>query len=340
MLLAGKSRRDAVINLFCLIILALLIFSLARSFRQRKNPEVLSSAEVGVVIDRALQAYRRRLVPLLALAALLTPLGVASPLLAPLALQLIWPMRDSFFSSEPPTAWLLAGRAAAILSALGLGRSLLMYGAACALAEPAQDQSLRTIAAAVLRDWRRALLLAIPLSAPSMFTTLVVVLVTLALLRPSVGTSANFSLIALMIVGLPLMIILGLTTDVRWALAPAAMRYESLKPIAAIRRSAQIVRAQRSGMSNVTLGLWLIGWLMVSVPVAGGLLAWRLIPPPVPDLSGQSAILIWMLGSVFVAPLLALGPVELYLCVRDRALSPALTELLYVTTNDQVPSKI
>jgi hypothetical protein len=329
-----------MIYLFCLLIPVLLIVSLARSFRQRKNPELLSSAEIGMLIDRALRAYRSRFVPLLALAALLAPLGVASPLLAPLALQLTWPMRDTFFSGEPPTIWVLAGRAAVALTALGLGRSLLMYGAACALAEAAERLSLKTICSALLRDWKRALILAIPLSAPSLLVTLVVLLVTVALAGPSASISTGFFLLALMIVGMPLMIIIGLAADVRWALAPAAMRFESLRPVAAIRRSAEIVRAQRSGVFNLTLGLWLIGWLMVSVPVAGALLIWRLAAAPASPLIGQLAAPLWMIGSVFVAPLMAFAPLEAYLYMRDRALSPGLARLLYTTADDHIPAEI
>jgi hypothetical protein len=305
------------ISLFLLILL-LLIASLVRSFRQRNNPDLLSPAEIGAVSDRALRAYRQRFVPLLTLAAILAPLGVGSPLLAPLALQLIWPISDIFFFYAPPTPWLLLARIGVVLTALGLGRSLLMLGAAYALTEEAEAQSLKTISAALRHDWKRALILAIPLSAPSLLMTLVVASATVGLMQWGLSFGDTSSLIVLMIVGLPLLLITALATNTRWALAPAVMRYESLGPLAAIRRSAQIVDAQRSGVSNLSLELWLIGWLVVSVPGAGGLLLLQLATPLAPELIGRLAVLLWMLGSVFVAPLLALGQVEFYLSARDR----------------------
>jgi hypothetical protein len=104
---------------------------------------------------------------------------------------------------------------------------------------------------------------------------------------------------------------------VRWSLAPAVMRYEALGLRAALRRSAQIVRAQRSGMSNVSLALTLIGWLIVSVPVIAVALLAELALPAF-AITGRVAALIWAVGSVFVAPLLALGAAEFYVYVRDR----------------------
>jgi hypothetical protein len=78
------------------------------------------------------------------------------------------------------------------------------------------------------------------------------------------------------------------------------------------------VRTQRSDPSNVIVTLWLIGWLIVSVPITIMLMLLQLVALPTSTMTGQIVVLVWILGSIFVAPLLALGMAQFYLYVHDR----------------------
>ena len=66
-----------------------------RVFWRASDADWLVARDIATAVDHAVHGYRQLLVPLLALAAVLTPLGVASPLLAP-ALPQIWSPRDIF----------------------------------------------------------------------------------------------------------------------------------------------------------------------------------------------------------------------------------------------------
>jgi hypothetical protein len=307
-----------MLNIFCLIVLLLLFALSVRVFWSANDANWLVARDIATAADRAVHDYRQRLVPLLALAAVLTLFGVASPLLAPLALQQIWPLRETFLEQMPLTVWLLIARLAWAGTALGLGHSLLAYAAACALADDYAGRSLKALGAALLRDWKGTLLLAIPLSVPSLLVTLAISMYSIAFVEQAANFSARSSLFPLAVFGVPLLLITALIIALRWSLAPTVMFYEALGPIAALRRSAKIVQAQRSGMFNLWLIGGLIGWLMVSVPASTILTLLRWVVLPTPELIGRFAVLIWALGSIFVAPLLALGPVELYLSLHAR----------------------
>jgi hypothetical protein len=303
-----------IFSIFFLTVVGLLLAVIVRAFWRARDPKRLAQREIGVVVDRALRAYRRQFVPLLALAALLAPLGVASPLVAPLALQLIWPMQQVFAADMPLTPWIIVARMGWCFSALSLGRSLLMYGAACAIVESSGDQSPRAIWAALRRDWRRALQIVSLMSLPSLLITLVVAIVSETLVDIS-GQAVGLAVLSI-VLGVPVFLMVAIIILVRWSLAPAIMRCEALGPLAAIKRSGRLVRSQGSGSSNATMALLTIGWLIVSTPAAGALLLLRLAVALTPEMTTGFVILVWMIGSIFVAPLLALGATEFYLYVR------------------------
>ena len=162
--------------------------------------------------------------------------------------------------------WLLIARFALISSALGLGHSLLAYAAVIALADDNAGRSLKTLGTALLRDWKRALLLAIPLTVPSLLVTLSNAMFNIAFI-PQASNFARAHLLSLTIFGIPLLLITAFITALRWSLAPIVM-FRVAWAIAALRRSAKIVQAQRSGMFYLLLTCGLIGWLIVSVPAA------------------------------------------------------------------------
>jgi hypothetical protein len=301
-------------SIFVLTVVGLLLAVIVRAFWRARDPNQLTQRDIGVVVDRALRAYRRRFVPLLALAALLAPLGVASPLVAPLALQLIWPMQQVFAADISLTPWLVVARMGWCISALSLGRSLLMYSAACAVVESSGDQSPRSLWAALRQDWRRALQVVSLMSLPSLLITLVVAIVSETLVDIS-GRSVGLAVLSI-VLGVPALLGMAIIILVRWSLVPAIMRCEALGPLAAIKRSGRLVRSQGSGGSNTTMALFAIGWLIVSTPAAGALLLLRLAVALTPETTTGLVILVWTIGSVFVAPLLALGATEFYLYVR------------------------
>ncbi|HEY3231710.1 MAG TPA: hypothetical protein VGJ87_20950, partial [Roseiflexaceae bacterium] len=60
---------------FAVVLVALILLLV---FRRRKQSNRLRLSEIGTIIDRALRAYRRNLVPLLALSAICAPLGAVA----------------------------------------------------------------------------------------------------------------------------------------------------------------------------------------------------------------------------------------------------------------------
>jgi hypothetical protein len=135
---------------------------------------------------------------------------------------------------------------------------------------------------------------------------------------------------ALMIVPSLLLSFLGIIGGAMWllwAIAPVVMFYEGLNPWKAMGRSFSIVRKQWSALLNTLVPLWVIGWLLIGVPTYGSVLLAHSVLALGDGISSQIALLIWLLGSVFVAPLVAMGMLHYYRYVREHA--AATTELTY-----------
>ncbi|HEU4327920.1 MAG TPA: hypothetical protein VFS21_32590 [Roseiflexaceae bacterium] len=274
--------------LFLLGPLALVaLLAAVQMFRLRRNPLLLRLGELGTVMDRALRAYREDLTTLLLLGVLFAPLGVLpsdGQVISSFLLGLL--LAPSFGTGRPTDLlWLLP-----LVSTAGIGKVLF----ACCVARVAQ---LRAAGApvsvrAALRHgrWRAAIGLAALLAIPSLVISFFGVFGALA--------------------GLLL------------ALAPPLLLYEGIGPFQAVRRSLDLVWRNYSALLNTLVPLLVIGWLMVSVPLALVTLVLQLLGGLDADRQTLLVAAVYLAGSAFIAPLLAQGKVQLYLYVRGRYTAP------------------
>jgi hypothetical protein len=174
-----------------------------------------------------------------------------------------------------------------VMGTLGLGKTLLACGAAQALygESSGQPSSLRRIL--LQQRWGATLGLMGRMIIPS-------------LIRAFFGY-------------------LGVLLTLSWWVAPAALIFEGLGSRDAIKHGRALVKPVRGQMVDVLVALWLIGWLIAGAPLLGGFWLLNLLIQMPPQISNGAMMIGWIAGSVFVAPLMALGSIHFYLYVRDRA---------------------
>ncbi len=266
-----------MISVFGPIFIILLIVVIMRLFRRKKGQPRLGLRDTTTIIDRSIAAYRRHLVPVLILSALCFLLGSSSgynfTLLGTLTFWLAAPEAQSSLPSLVTSAW-------ALLNFFGIGSTLLAVGVAAGMHTAGQGAPVAFVDF-LPRQRSRALL------------GLVLLMVIVSILSVILG-------------------IIGLLIALFWSLAPVIMCFEGLNPWRAVRRSYALVRANYSGLLNTLVPLWLIGWLIVGLPIFGSI--WL---PTALGLIGteQSALLVTlglMLGQIAVTPLTAFGAVCFY----------------------------
>jgi len=273
------------------IIVSGVIFFFVRVARSRKDNEprqMLDMSEVGAIIDRSIWSYRQHLVPFLILSLLCLPLGISSTQnIITLLLTISAP--GFFFHGSSITdviATLLI--MLRIISVFAIGKTLLSCGVA------------------------RALHIA------STTTGKPVRLVDALPYRPAASVAAMVGLIA----GLSLLVafldILGLLVALLWALAPAVMYSESIGAFRALQQGVELTMKYFSGLLRTLLLLWFIGWLVVGTPIFVSVWLLQFAFPLSSDVMSSLIFLGWIIGQVFVAPLVAIGSVHFYLFVRDR----------------------
>jgi hypothetical protein len=241
-------------------------------------------ADTGLLMDRSLRTFQQQFVPLVALSGLLMPLGLSS------GGFWFWIGRYLGFSgsiTSNDTSWLTSSiTILGWVGIFGLGKTLL----ACAVAQTMQlrDTGQLVSVGQVLRRmrWRSALTLAALLAIPY----------------------AMMSLFG----------ILGTLYALNWAAAPFIMVYEDTSPYGAFKRSYKVVRPYYSGLLNTLVPLWLIGWIITGTPL---LLALMLLPTVLaipPEITTILNTLTSTIGTVIVAPLMAVGTYQFYKYVRER----------------------
>lgn len=255
----------------------------ARLARRRTGERPLALAELGTIMDGALHAFRADMLPLLAASIVMLPLSLS----AGVQLWFVGRVLD-LESARSESIWrglLVLG----MLGAFGLGQTLLACGVARAhqLRRAGQPVTLRAM---LIHDrWRAMLALAAVLALPSAFANM--------------------------------LSLFGALYALHWALAPAALMLEDLGPVAAIKRSVRLVRRHYSGLLNVLVLLWCIGCLLIATPLAlGHMFMTKLAVSPLWSNEGL-LFLLFVGGSVLVAPLTASG------CVRFLLYLPAAQPL-------------
>jgi hypothetical protein len=111
--------------------------------------------------------------------------------------------------------------------------------------------------------------------------------------------------------------LLGLLATLSWRVAPAALIFEQLGAREAVKHGRALVKPVRGQLADVLAPLWLIGWLIVGVPMVGALWLIELFTSLSPGAFEALMLLGWIVGSIFVAPLVALGASQFYLFVRE-----------------------
>jgi hypothetical protein len=284
-----------------LLIVGGLITLIVILFLRRRNPTRLTWSEVGTIVDRSLRAYRRHFVSLLALSACCAPLGGVTYTSASSFLTAFTNASRALANDDD---WLqVAVRVISIfvlvMGSLGLGKTLL----ACGVAQALHDESLglpvslgRMLGQ---QRWRATIELMLRMIVPSLI-------------------NAFFSVI-------------GLLLTLSWRVAPAAMIFEQLGARDAVKHGRALVKPARGQLADVLVPLWLIGSLIVGVPMLGGLWLAEIFITLSPNALEALTLLGSIASSAFVAPLLALGAAQFYLFMRDRSTQSmeATIEALY-----------
>jgi hypothetical protein len=269
---------------------ALVGLALVIMFRRKKRVDRLRWSEIGTIIDRAVRAYRRYLLPLLALSAICAPLGAIT-----------YTSVFSFFIDNSARSGLIGTGSLwvealkriilgviLVMGSLGLGKTLLACGVAQAIYDEASGQPVSLWR--VLSQQRRGATL-----------SLIVRMIIPSLLRAFFGY-------------------LGALVTLSWWVAPAAMIYERLGPRDAIKHGRAVVKAVRWQLLDVVVLLWLIGWLIAGAPLLGIFWLLNMVTTLSPATLDSLMLIGWIVGSVFVAPLTALGATHFYVFVRERSL--------------------
>jgi hypothetical protein len=266
------------------LVLIILILVIVVRRRRGKDPNRLRLADVGTIIDRSVRSYRLHLVPMLIVSALLVPLGNFSNYAGNQVVVMADLILMAAGNYNSPLTALLG--LITLLGTLGLGKTLLSCGVVRMLQHSQEGTPMRLSAALPHGRW-----------------------------------GAVAGLAALMIIPSALLMYLGLIGGLVWlffALAPVVMFYEELGPVSACKRSYRLIRKNYSPLLNTLVPLWLIGWLLVGTLLYGGLFALGLLVDIPPTLSAGLMVLFWLVGSIFVAPLVTLGAVQYYHYVRER----------------------
>jgi hypothetical protein len=264
-----------------LVVIALLVVPALRG----KGGDT-SLREIGTLIDRAISSYRRALVPLLLVSLLCLPLGGAGSLGYFVSITALLGVNSLGFNDGIDTLGLALVISA--LGTLGIGTTLL----ACATARMLDVRAAGgpgSLGDALPRGQWRAVL------------GLTAVLIPVTLVANVLG-------------------ILGALLGLFWVLAPAVLIVEGRGPFESLRRGAKLARRNYGALLGTLVSLYLIGWLAAGTPLFGGIAllnAARLLPEPLVD---PLLLASWMLSTVFVAPLLAVGAYVLYRHAREREL--------------------
>jgi hypothetical protein len=265
------------------VIIVLIVLILVVRRNRTPNPNRLHMADIGTIIDRSVRSYRTHLVPLLVISALLVPLGNISNHAS--GVHLLFAPYGIFLYSTwdfMMNMTMLIG----FLGALGIGKTLL----ACIVVRSIQQS----------KD-----------GAPIRLGE-----------KPTEGRwNAIIGLTAIMIIPSLLMAYLGIIGSLFWlffAAAPVVMFYEGLGPWSAFKRSYSLVKAHYSALLNTLVPLWLIGWLLAGGTLYSVLLLLDTFTMLSPTFLASLSMAIWLLGGVFVAPLITLGALQFYLLVRER----------------------
>jgi hypothetical protein len=266
--------------------LLVLIFVVRRN--RTPNPNRLHMADIGTIIDRSVRSYRMHLVPLLVISALLVPLGNISNYAS--SVHLLFAPHGIFLYST----WdlmlnmtILVG----FLGALGIGKTLLACAVVSAVQQSEDSTPMRLNDALPQGRWR-----------------------------------AIIGLTVIMIIPSLLLAYMGIIGSLFWlffAAAPVVMFYERLGPWSAFKRSYSLVKAHYSALLNTLVPLWLIGWLLAGGTLYSVLLLLDTFTMLSPTFLASLSMAIWLLGGVFVAPLITLGALQFYLLVRERELATA-----------------
>ncbi len=257
-------------------------------FLRRRNPARLTWSEVGTLIDRSLRAYRRQFVPLLALSAICAPLGVVTySSLYSFLVTLDTPAPLDGSGDWMQTAIRCISIGVLVMGTLGLGRTLLACGVAQALRDEAEGQPVGLGRMLGQQPWRATIGLMLRMIVPSLINAL-------------------FGF-------------LGLLATLSWRVAPAALIFDQLGAGEAVKHGRALVKPVRGHLADVLAPLWLIGWLIVGVPMVGGLWLFELFGALSSGAIEALTLIGWIGGSVFVAPLTALGATQFYLFVRERS---------------------
>lgn len=267
--------------------IGIMVALVARLGRRRTPSKALRLGEVGLIIDRSLRRFQRLLVPLLALSLLALPLGIGGGVSSVILTQLLGLRLSLGVPRGAPNALLGLG-------VLGVGKTLLGCGVGWALQLHGRGDAvtLGTVLRAV--HWRRAASLAVLVALPSALAA------ALGLLGP---------LVALF-----------------WQMAPCALVAEELRPLAALRRSIKLVREHSSALFQTLAALWVIGWLLAGTPLLAGRVLLAATGALAPQALDRVSSALFALGTVAVAPLLAVGAFECfaYVAARDADAEPPL----------------
>lgn len=269
-----------------ILVVALIIGILGMLARRTAKGNVMALDEIGVIVDRALRSYRQHVPALLVCSFIALPLGttllhgyVESSMTSLLAPLVFDPA--AFWQASP------LYQVVVVVGMLGFGKTILGCLVASAVKLGAEGHLVGALELLRRQRWRSVLGLAALVALPSLVSAVV------PIIGPLIG--------------------------VIWALAPAVLVYEQLGPVAALRRGVQIGYSREfSALVGVTFILWLIGWLIAGVPIATGALLIRGLIAPDPQLARTLALLALLAGSVFVAPLLALGSLHFYIYLGGR----------------------
>ncbi|MFL5804557.1 MAG: hypothetical protein ACJ8CR_22775 [Roseiflexaceae bacterium] len=282
------------------VLLVLLIVVIAR----RRQTTRLKWAEIGTIIDRSLRAYRRNLVPLLALAAICAPIGVFT---YGSILSLF--LDGSIFGPRfRPEAWLdMAVRIGTIfllvMGSLGLGKALLACGVAQAIYDDATSQPVGLGRMLSQQPWNATLGLMLRMIVPS-------------LINAFLGY-------------------IGALLTLSWRVVPTALIFERLGARDAVRQGRELVKPCRVQLADALIPLWLIGWLIAGAPLLGGFLLLNLLFDLSLEMTAALTLIGGILGNIFVAPLMALGATQFYLYVRERSLEQAVQR--FTASGDALP---
>jgi hypothetical protein len=292
--------------LFAGVLVSFIIFRLVR---RKPRPGAYGLQGVGAIIDRAISAYRRHIIPILLLSILCFFVGSSSWYNIPPLLVILQPLPTASLSLD---TYLLLTAATMIVSMLGIGKTILACGAVNAILSEQRGQK-----------------------------------VTFGCLIPRHRLGAVLGLALLLIIPSILSMLVGWLSGlfaVLWMAAPAAMIYERLGPWAAVKRSFALVVPRYGVLVGTIVPLWVTGWLVVGTPLFGGL--WLLTATGLVDSTTSFVLIVavWIISQICVAPLPAFGAACFYLSIGEQAGSiPGASELTPIReveeSSDALPAR-